>query len=78
MIVDVAAPDGAEVDLFAEGPTPRWALPLPEPVDGAPAGTQRFAFDVDGVPPGASIDGRVLKLTAGRGDDAIEVTTHLD
>ena len=30
VIVDVAAPAGAEVDLFAEGPTPDWALPVPD------------------------------------------------
>src|SRR4051812_4142589 len=36
--VDVAAPAGAPLVLFAEGPTAQWALPLPEPVAGAPAG----------------------------------------
>ena len=38
ILVDVAAPAGAKVDLFAEGPAPDWALPVPETVDGAPAG----------------------------------------
>ena len=35
-----------------------WALPLPEPVAGAPAGLQRFAFELDGLPPGAKPEGR--------------------
>src|SRR6266403_6351222 len=42
VIVDVAAPPTAQVDLFAEGPTPDWALPVPMAVEGAPAGLQRF------------------------------------
>ncbi|CAN0443171.1 unnamed protein product, partial [Phaeothamnion confervicola] len=29
IVVDVAVPAGAPVDLFAEGPTEKWALPLP-------------------------------------------------
>ncbi len=78
VIIDVAAPDGVEVDLFAEGPTPQWSLPLPEPVESGPGGTRRFAFDVDGVPPGATIAGAQIKLTLVAGKDAIEVTTHLD
>ena len=31
VVVLVGAPDGVAVDLFAEGPTPEWALPLPQP-----------------------------------------------
>ena len=31
VVVVVAAPEGALVDLFVEGPTPDWSLPLPEP-----------------------------------------------
>ena len=30
VVVDVATPTPAKVDLFAEGPSPKWALPLPE------------------------------------------------
>lgn len=78
VIVDVAAPDGAEVVLFAEGPTPEWSFPLPEPVESGPNGTRRFAFDVDGVPPGSDIAGAQIRLTLIAGEDAIEVTTHLD
>lgn len=78
VMVDVAAPAGAKVTLLAEGPTSDWALPLPEPIAGAPAGLQRFAFDLDGVPPRASAKGVMIKLTAIAGGDAIEVSTHLD
>ena len=64
--------------LFAEGPTAQWALPLPEPVAGAPAGLQRFAFELDGLPPGEKADGATLRLTAVSGDKAIEVAFRLD
>lgn len=78
VIVDVSAPDGADVNLFAEGPTPQWSLPLPEPVESGSGGIRRFAFDIDGVPPGASIAGAAITLTLSAGDEAVEVTTHLD
>ena len=78
VLVDVAVPAGSPVDLFAEGPTPQWALPLPAKVDGAPPGLQRFAFDLDGLPPGASDKGATLTLTATTRHQAIEVATRLD
>jgi DsbC/DsbD-like thiol-disulfide interchange protein len=76
--VDVVAPAGAAVDLFAEGPTPDWALPVPAPVAGAPAGQQRFAFELDGLPPNATAGGAMLVLTAVAGAEAIEVAFRLD
>jgi DsbC/DsbD-like thiol-disulfide interchange protein len=79
VVIEVAAPAGAHVDLFAEGPSPDWALPLPV-VDGAAAagGLQRFAFDLDGAPAGAKYEGAVITLTAVAGNDAIEVLAPLD
>lgn len=77
VVVDVAAPEGAPLDLFVEGPTPDWALPLPEPIDGAPAGLRRFAFEIDGLPPGASAAGARLRFTLVAGDRAIEATAVL-
>ena len=77
MLVDVAASSGA-VDLFAEGPTPDWALPVPAPIPGAPAGQQRFAFELDGLPSGTKPDGATLMLTAVAGEQAIEVPYRLD
>jgi DsbC/DsbD-like thiol-disulfide interchange protein len=81
IVVDVAAPADlapSGVDLFAEGPTPDWALPVPSPVPGAPAGQQRFMFEIDGVPAGAKQEGVALKLTAVAGTSAIEVTAAPD
>ena len=72
----VAAPEGASVELFVEGPTPEWSLPLREP-SGPGAGTQRFTFDLDGVPPGANADGAPLTFTVVSPDGAIEVVTSL-
>ena len=76
--VDVSAPDDTRIDLFAEGPTPDWALPLPEPSSAAPAGVKRFTFALDGLPPGAKAEGATLTLTAVTGEAAIEVTYRLD
>jgi DsbC/DsbD-like thiol-disulfide interchange protein len=76
--VEVAAPAGAPVELFAEGPTPEWALPVPEPAGPAKGPTRRFTFDLDGLPPGAQAKGATLTLTAVSGDNAIEVPGHLD
>jgi hypothetical protein len=69
------------IDLFVEGPTPDWALPLPEPKDmasGGPAAMRRFSFDLDGLPPGAHAAGATLTFTAVSPTDAIEVQAHLD
>jgi DsbC/DsbD-like thiol-disulfide interchange protein len=78
VVVDVAAPAGAKVALFAEGPTPDWALPLPEPAPGAAPGLQRFAFALDGVPAGTNPEGATLRLTAVAGGRAVEVAFRLD
>jgi len=79
VLVDVAVPAGKRVALFAEGPTPEWALPVPKPVDGAPAGHQRFSFELDGLPPGVNANDRIpLVLTLVKGADAVEVKTRLD
>ena len=76
ILVDVAAP--GTIELFAEGPAADWALPVPAPVDGAPAGQQRFAFELDGLPPNTRPDGATLTLTAVSGGQAIEVPYRLD
>jgi DsbC/DsbD-like thiol-disulfide interchange protein len=77
VVVDVAAPNGKPVDLFVEGPTPDWALPLPQP-SGTDGGVQHFTFELDGLPAGAQAAGATLTFTAVAGDDAIEVPVHLD
>jgi DsbC/DsbD-like thiol-disulfide interchange protein len=78
VVVDMAVPAGASVDLFAEGPTPEWSLPLPAPINGAPVGLQRFAFELDGAPPGVKYEGAMISLTAVTDGGAIEVPVHLD
>ena len=76
ILVDVATP-GA-IELFAEGPAADWALPVPAPVDGAPAGQQRFAFELEGLPPNTRPGGATLMPTAVSGGKAIEVSYRLD
>jgi DsbC/DsbD-like thiol-disulfide interchange protein len=77
VLVDVSAPEGKDVNLFAEGPTPDWALPVPKLLDASPPGVKRFAFELDGLPPGASPDGAALKLTLVGGDKAYEFNVKL-
>jgi DsbC/DsbD-like thiol-disulfide interchange protein len=81
VVVLVGAPEGVAVDLFAEGPTPDWALPLPQPERNplaSPDGMRRYSFELDGLPPGAKADGAMLKITAVSPTDAIEVQARLD
>jgi DsbC/DsbD-like thiol-disulfide interchange protein len=79
VVVDVMAPEHFSVDLFAEGPSADWALPLPKAMAEAPSGERRFTFELDGLPPGAkATDPATLTLTAIAGTDAIEVKAHLD
>jgi DsbC/DsbD-like thiol-disulfide interchange protein len=76
VIVEVAAPEDA--DLFVEGPTPDWSLPLPEPA-GTDGKLRRFTFDLDGLPPGAVAKGATLTFTlVWRDHQAIEVPIRLD
>jgi DsbC/DsbD-like thiol-disulfide interchange protein len=77
VVVELAAPESANVDLFVEGPTPEWSLPLPEPV-GVKGPVRQFTFDLDGLPEGAQAKGALLTFTAVTGGDSIEVPVHLD
>lgn len=78
VLVDVAAPDSNDLNLFVEGPTPDWALPIPKLVAHGPPGIKRFAFELDGLPPGVSADGAALKLTLVGGDKAYEFNVNLN
>jgi len=77
ILVDVEAPAGAPVDLFVEGPTPDWSLQLPQQ-SAAEGAVRHFEFELEGLPPDTKAEGAALILTAVSGDDAIEVTAHLD
>jgi len=79
VFVDLAAPSGEPVELFVEGPTPEWALPIPKPAPGAPPGHVHFGFELDGLPPGVDPKGPFeLTFTIVQGGHATEVKTHLD
>jgi DsbC/DsbD-like thiol-disulfide interchange protein len=79
VMVDIKAPSGAPVQIFVEGPTPEWALPIPKPAPGAPAGYRQFGFDLDGLPAGVDPKGHFdLTFTLVEGERALEVKSHLD
>jgi DsbC/DsbD-like thiol-disulfide interchange protein len=79
VIVELGAPTGKPVELFVEGPTPQWALPIPKPVKSAPAGRTQFSFELDGLPPGVDPKSQLdLTFTVVTGDRAVETKTHLD
>src|ERR1700687_6083227 len=78
VLVDVVSPDAREINLFVEGPTPDWGLPVPKLLESSPPGIKRFAFDLDGVPPGTNPAGAALKLTLVGGDRAFEFNINLD
>src|SRR6201982_2244211 len=78
VLVDGVTPDDRVVNLFVEGPTPDWGLPVPKLVEHSPPGVKRFSFQLDGVPPGANPDGAALKLTLVGGDRSYEFNINLD
>src|SRR6195256_1393303 len=77
VLVDVVSPDSRELSLFVEGPTHNWALPVPKLLEHSPPGVKRFAFELDGLPPGTNPDGAALKLTL-VGDRSYEFNINLD
>jgi DsbC/DsbD-like thiol-disulfide interchange protein len=78
VLVDVVSPDARAVNLFVEGPTPDWALPVPKLLSHGPAGVKRFAFELDGVPPGTNPEGAALKLTLVGGERSYEFNINLE
>jgi DsbC/DsbD-like thiol-disulfide interchange protein len=79
VLVDVVAPpDAGDVNLFVEGPTPDWALPVPKLLEHSPPGVKRFSFELDGLPPGANPDGAALKLTLAGRDRSYEFNVNLN
>jgi len=76
--VDVAAPNDVLVDLFVEGPTSAWALPLPAPKESPAPGLKRFSFELDGLPADATPERAELTFTLVGGAEAVEVKTRLD
>lgn len=77
VLVDVLSPDARTVNLFVEGPTPDWSLPAPKLLQPSPVGVKRFAFQLDGAPPGVNPEGAALKLTLVGGDRSYEFNINL-
>ena len=77
VLVTARVPPGSKSDLFAEGPTEEWALPVPEKL-AAEAGLVRFAFPLEGAPTAAQPIPPMLRLTLVAGERAIEVEAPLD
>src|SRR6202165_1634065 len=78
VLIDVVTPDTREINLFVEGPTPDWGLPVPKLLERSPPGVRRFSFELDGVPPGVNPGGAALKLTLVAGDRAYEFNINLE
>jgi len=78
VLVDVVTPDDRAVNLFVEGPTPDWGLPVPKLVEHSPPVVKRFSFQLDGVPPGVNPDGAALKLTLVGSDKSYEFNINLN
>ena len=78
VLVDVTASETKDVSLFVEGPTPDWALPVPKLLEDGPPGVKRFAFELDGLPPGARPEGAALKFTLVGGGRAYEFNVSLN
>ncbi|MGN6410632.1 MAG: protein-disulfide reductase DsbD domain-containing protein [Nitrobacter sp.] len=74
----VTANPKEDVNLFVEGPTPDWALPIPTRLSRAPRGVKRFSFKLDGLPPNAKPEGTALKLTLVGGKQSYEYNVNLD
>jgi DsbC/DsbD-like thiol-disulfide interchange protein len=78
VLVDVVTPDARDVNLFVEGPTPDWSLPIPNLLEHSPPGVKRFAFQLEGLPPGANPSGAALKFTLVGGDHSYEFNINLE
>jgi DsbC/DsbD-like thiol-disulfide interchange protein len=79
VFLDLADTGNGSMEVFVEGPTPQWSLPIPKPAQGAPAGRRHFGFELDGFPPGADPKGSYdLTYTIVTGNRAIEVSAPLD
>lgn len=76
--IDIAAQNPAGLELFAEGPTPEWALPVPKRTQAPEKDIVRFEFKLDGLPADARPEGAPLKLTVVGADGAFEYNVRLN
>ncbi len=77
VLVEVRVPTAASHDLFAEGPSADWALPLPEKISNE-GDRVRYKILLDGAPPGAPSVPKSIRLTLYAGNESIEVEAPLD
>lgn len=72
----IATTRGDKADLFAEGPSEAWALPLParQPLGD---GRTRFTLALDGLPSGATWEGATLNLTLVDGAESVSTPLPL-
>jgi DsbC/DsbD-like thiol-disulfide interchange protein len=78
VIVDVAAQNSAGLELYAEGPTADWSLPVPKRIAGEEKDITRFEFKLEGLPANAKPEGALLKLTVVGADGAFEYNVRLN
>lgn len=76
--IEVTTRGRGPLDLFAEGPSEDYVLPVPQPQDEAGGEMQRFSFAFDGVPAGVHAGTVPLKLTLVSPEAAIETQACLD
>lgn len=78
VVIDIATQNPAALELFAEGPTPDWALPQPKQIPSSDKDSVRFAFKLEGLPPDTRPEGALLKLTVVGPDGAFEYNVRLN
>jgi DsbC/DsbD-like thiol-disulfide interchange protein len=78
VVVDVAAQNSSGLELYAEGPTAEWALPVPKRIAGEEKDLARFEFKLEGLPANAKPEGAQLKLTIVGADGAFEYNVRLN
>ena len=78
VFVDVAAQNTNGLELYAEGPTPEWDLPVPKRIATDTKDIARFEFQLDGLPPNTKPEGALLKLTVVGAEGAFEYNVRLN
>jgi DsbC/DsbD-like thiol-disulfide interchange protein len=78
VVVDIAAQNSTGLELYAEGPTAEWALPVPKRIAGEEKDLARFEFKLEGLPANAKPEGAQLKLTVVGADGAFEYNVRLN
>jgi DsbC/DsbD-like thiol-disulfide interchange protein len=78
VFVDVAAQNANGLEVYVEGPTPDWALPVPKRIAADTKDIIRFEFQLDGLPPNTKPEGALLKLTVVGAEGAFEYNVRLN